>query len=261
MNRPVHVLIVDDEPLARRGLRRFLERDSRTECVGEAGNGLDAIERIETIKPDIVLLDIEMPELSGLEVVEHIGVNKMPIVIFVTAYDQYAVKAFEIHAVDYLMKPVKVGRLDEAIKRAIEKLRSKESEAHKLEEVLSHMRAHFKRHSEIPTPRRLVVRYGNTSSLVEISDIEWITAAGNYVEVRTSEKRHLLRSSVKSMERRLRSYGFYRISRSIIVNSRYVVECISQRRECPHVRMRGGQILRSSRSYRPNLDEMLSESV
>jgi two-component system LytT family response regulator len=202
----MRVLIVDDEPLARRGLRRLLESEAGIEIAGEAGSGTAAIEAIETLKPDLVFLDIQMPEMDGLTVVETIGPDRMPPVIFVTAYDQYAINAFDVNAADYVLKPVDPERFHRAVDR-VRKQRSDDLEE-RLRRVLASAR---------PRTERLVVRSTGKIQFVNIEDIDWINAEDNYVRIHAAGKTYLMRETVSGIEQRLDATTFVRIRRSTIV--------------------------------------------
>ena len=198
----VRTVIVDDEPPARRHLIRLLDDVERIEIVGEAETGPNAVEVIRTQRPNLVLLDIEMPGMNGLEVVEAIGPDRMPNTIFVTAYDEYAVKAFEVRALDYLMKPVTKDRLGKALDRLFALADSEADRARKLLTILDHIR---------PPPRyleRLVCTKGDRAFLVPVADITHIVAAGNYVEAFTATGSHLNPRNPAAHRNRSRSRPF-----------------------------------------------------
>lgn len=201
----MRVLIVDDEPIARRGLRRLLEGEPDVEVVGEAGSGPAAIEAIEKLHPDLVLLDIQMPEMDGLEVVAAIGADRMPPVIFVTAYDRYALHAFDLNAADYVLKPVDPERLGRALARARQRKPHDDLEQ-RLSRILNAAR-----------PQRLVVRSAGKIQFVDIADIDWISAEDNYVRIYAAGKTYLMRETVTGIESRLDANAFVRIRRSTIV--------------------------------------------
>lgn len=210
----IRAVIVDDEPLARDKLRGFLARHPDIELVGEAGDGLDAVRLIDEVRPDLVLLDVQMPELDGFEVLAAVEQEPLPYVVFVTAFDQYALQAFEQGALDYLLKPVAPDRFDRAIERALTRLGS--GEAGLLADRLA-------RALEAVAPRRepverFLVRDGGRSRLVPVREIEWIEAAGNYVKLHLRSESHLLRATMKLVENRLDPGRFARIHRTAIVN-------------------------------------------
>ncbi len=254
------ILIADDEPIARKGLRRVVESFPGAELAGECRNGAETVEKIRSLTPDIVLLDIRMPDLSGFEVIEKIGVENMPVVIFVTAFDQYAVKAFEMHALDYVLKPIDPDRVYRAIHRASDQIGGKASNTGPLQEVL----AFFESKSILDRPlgpERLMVKDGNRVSLIALVSITWIGAAGNYVEIHVGDASHLLRATMREMEERLRKHGFVRISRSGLVNSAHVSECILRRSGGYTIYTSTGARLESSRAHREDVEAMLAASV
>lgn len=217
----IRALIVDDEALARRGLRQYLALDPDIEVVGECGDGLAAIDAIAALQPDLVLLDISMPEADGFDVVAAVGPDSMPATIFVTAYDQYAVRAFEVHALDYLLKPVEPERIRSALARAKAQLAARPSDlAARVAAVLGELGAGpARRHV-----RRLPVKKAGRVVLVDIDDVMWFEATGNYIEVHTRERMHLLRDTLTGLASRLDPDGFVRVSRSCIVNASHIRE-------------------------------------
>jgi two-component system LytT family response regulator len=210
----IRTLIADDEPLVRERLQALLARHADVELVGECANGADAIEAILELRPDLVLLDVEMPKADGFAVLEALDPNRLPAVVFVSAHDQYAVRAFEAHALDYVLKPFDEARVDKALQRVRRQLArargSRPIDPHLLsflEELRGQRRAD-----------RLVVRTGGRVVFLRTEDIDWIEAAGNYVRLHVGSEAHLLRESMKNMERRLEAASFVRIHRSAIVN-------------------------------------------
>jgi two-component system LytT family response regulator len=217
----IRTLIVDDEMLARRGIRQYLDLEPDIEVVGECGDGLAAIEAITALQPDLVFLDISMPEADGFDVVAAVGADSMPATIFVTAYDQYAVRAFDIHALDYLLKPVEPERMLRALARARAQLSAKPGDlAARVAAVLSELGgAQARRHL-----RRLPIKKPGRVILVDVDEVMRFEASGNYIEVYTRERMHLLRDTLTSLESRLDPEGFVRVSRSCIVNARHIRE-------------------------------------
>jgi len=216
MNK-LRLLLVDDEPLIRKGLRHALSSIPDVEVVGECGSGDEAIQAISNRRPDLVLLDIQMPDCSGLDVVREIGFANMPPVIFITAYDDYAVSAFELNAVDYILKPFEEARLRESMERARNRI-SRESQAvlsQKLEKLLDSQKRKW--------PDRLVVRSGERYEFVPVESIDWIEAANNYVLLHCGSKQHLLGETMTSLEGRLDPAKFARIHRGRMVNVRKIV--------------------------------------
>src|SRR4029077_8494366 len=206
------VLIVDDEPVARRGLRRQLAQLPGITCVGECGTRAEAVAAIRERQPDLVLLDIQLGRASAFDIVEDIGVEAMPLVVFVTAYDRHALKAFEVHALDYVLKPIDPDRLREALERAAHLivLEQGASLTERLEGLLADRASPLARETAAKPPvERLVVRDGDRLSFVEIDHIEWIESYGNYVRVHANGRTHVLRTTMARMAQRLASRGTF----------------------------------------------------
>ncbi len=207
----IRVIIVDDEDDARELLKIHLQRHQQIDVVGEATNGQEAIAQITSQQPDLIFLDIQMPELSGLEVVEQI--SNTPQVIFITAYDEFAVSAFELHALDYLLKPFSEKRFDEAVGRAIDQLTRGENPQDLYLALLEELKGDHR----TKYLNRLSYKQGLKTILVDVEDILFIEAADQYVEVHTVEKTHLIRQSMDFLEERLEPNTFFRTHRSAIV--------------------------------------------
>jgi two-component system LytT family response regulator len=245
--RRLRVVIVDDEPPARDKLRRYLAEDPRVRVVGEAGDGLTAVEAIETERPDLVLLDVQMPEMDGFEVLAALEVEPLPRIVFVTAHDEHAVRAFEVRALDYLLKPVDRSRLDEAVGRAATARVDPESDPRR---VLADVR-------EIAPPlTRFLVRTRGRLQLVPVAEVDWIGAAGNYVELHVGDKSHLVRGTLQALEGRLPKGSFTRIHRSSIVNLDRVRALHPWSHGDLQVELVDGTQLRLSRRYRDRLEAM-----
>ena len=249
----LRVLIVDDEPAARRGIRQRLATESDIEIVGECSDGAAAIEAIPDLRPDLVFLDIQMPELGGFEVIEAIGLARMPRVIFVTAYDAHAVRAFEVQALDYVLKPIDGARFRAALERARREVgRGDEALAGRIAAALEGLgRAGHRRWA-----RRLAVRSPGRVVLVDVGDIDRIEAAGNYAEVHVGPKAHVLRETLTSLESRLDPEHFTRVSRSAIVNIGRVRELQPMFNGDFVVILRDGTQVSGSRRYRATLDAL-----
>jgi len=214
------VLIVDDEPLARAGLRALLERDPEIAEIREASDGARAVEAIRTDRPDLVFLDVQMPEHDGLAVVAEIGPEQMPATVFVTAHDEHAIEAFEINAVDYLLKPVTGERFAQALARAKARLASAGEERREIAEMLATLVAP-PRHVE-----RLAVKTSGRTVFVDVADIDWIEAAENYVELHAGRTSHLLHVPLSTLEKSLDPAQFLRIHRSTIVRIPRIAELL-----------------------------------
>lgn len=247
----MRALIVDDERLARRGLRTLLESVPGVEVVGEAGDGPRAIESIGRLQPDVVLLDIRMPGTDGFGVLEALSSFRPPAVIVVTAHDVHAVKAFEANAVDYLLKPVDPDRLRQALDRVSHR-RAVETPA-MLADRLAALLTQLRQASDPPAcPPRLAVEEGGKVVLVAPSDILWIEAAGNYARLHASQRRFLFRATLSSLESRLRG-RFLRVSRSALVNIASISAVEHVHRGIYVVHLVGGIRVRSSRAYREGI--------
>jgi len=216
MNK-LRLLIADDEPLIRRGLRNAAASLPALEVIAECENGVQAIQAILSGKPDLVLLDVQMPDCDGLEVLRQVGPEHMPLVIFVTAYDEYAVKAFELNAVDYLLKPFDEARLDAAIQRARERHASRDMLAatQRLQNLLDT--------SHKPWADRLVIRNNDRYDFVPVEKVDWVESANNYVLLHCGCKTHLLSETLSGLEKKLDPAKFSRVHRGRIVNISRIV--------------------------------------
>ena len=255
----IGVLIVDDEPLARRGLRRALAAFPNVTVVGESGNGLDAVRAIVEQAPDLVLLDVQMPGLSGFDVIERVGVDAMPAVIFVTAYDRYALRAFEVHAVDYVLKPIDPDRFRDAFDRAARLLTRERPRAvtDRLERLLKQVEAGGRGGDGAVPLDRLVVRDHDRMLFVEVDGIDWIEAAGNYVRLHVGAREYLLRSTMDRLAHRLGTDRFVRVRRSALVNVRAITSVEAYAKGSYAILLRAGGSVISSRYYGARLRSLL----
>src|SRR5258706_5462761 len=258
LNR-IRVLVVDDEPLARGMVREMLESDPIAEIVGECSNGRDAVNAIKLLSPDLVFLDVQMPEFGGFDVLEFLKQENehLPRVIFVTAYDQYAVRAFEVHALDYLLKPFDRERFMTAWERAKVQL-SKDQFDRRDQHIMALL-------EELKAgPRyieRLVVKTAGRVFFLDIKDIDCIEAEGNYVRVHNGPKSYLLRETISGLEAQLDPKEFLRIHRSAIVRIDKIKELQPWFHGEYHVILEGGKQLTLSRNYRANLQEAVGNSL
>lgn len=258
----LRALIVDDEPIARRTLERLCAASGDIEVVGQSRHGTEAIEAIRALKPDIVFLDIEMRDVGGFGVIEQIGAENMPLVVFVTAFDRYAVKAFEVNAVDYLLKPFDATRFDAAMKRVRERLTGgitpslQEMIRESLQAVLA---ASFNRTGDAPLKRIAAERDGNVV-FVDVDNVECIEARGNYILVHTDKDSVLLRSTMQQAEAMLDRAKFLRIHRSIIINSAHVREMARTPGGEYAVTLRNGRKYTASAGYNHTLLDFLRRS-
>src|SRR5262249_1366388 len=251
----IRTLIVDDEPLARERIADLLDGDAEFEIVGECGDGLAAVAAIEAHKPDLLFLDVQMPELDGFGVLE--AIEETPVIIFVTAYDQYALRAFEVHALDYLLKPFDRERFDKALQRAKRQLARERVGAvnQRLVALLADLKAR-------PKPlERLVIKSGGRVFFLRAEEIDWIESAANYLSLDVGRESHLLRETINSLAAKLDSEKFLRIHRSTIVNLERVKELQPWFHGDYVVIMQDGTQLTSSRSYREQLHKLLGKSA
>lgn len=253
MSPLIRALVVDDEIHARRGMCSLLDEEGDFEVIGEAANGTEAVPAIRRLHPDIVFLDVAMPEHSGLDVIEEIGVQAMPPVVFITAYDRYAIQAFEANAVDYLLKPFSDARFREALRRARERVR-------KLRE--DHLEDRLERLLDSRTPadgllERFAVKVGERFRVFHADDIDWIEADEYYVKLHIGSSAYLVRQTLGSLERQLQPQRFARIHRSTIVNLDRVVALEPLFQGDMTVALSDGTRLRMSRRRRSLLSNLL----
>jgi len=256
-HRELSVLIVDDESLAREGLRELLEAEADIHIVGECIDGVDAIDALRAKKPDIVFLDIQMPEFSGFDVIREVGPELMPLVIFVTAYDEFAIRAFDVSALDYLLKPVDPERFKIALDRARSIRESKDTLAvnQKLVQLLEDIKAGSSYMERLP------VKSSGKITLLNAREIDWIDAEGDYVCVNMQGKKHLIRGKISEMEQRLDPKQFARIHRSIIVNIDRIKELEPLFYGEYAVKLHNGTKLTLSRTYREKLFALLNPAT
>lgn len=251
----IRTVIVDDEPWARDRLKQMVQRHEEIEVIHEAEHGIDAVEAIERLQPDLVFLDIQMPELDGFEVIEQVGVDRMPPTIFVTAYEQYAIRAFDVNAVDYLLKPFDQERFDQALAKLNTRYNDpiqRQAYQGRIDQLLSAL-------DHRPTYlTRIIVKEQHRLLLVHINDISWIEAAGNYAALHTSAGEHLVRKTMKELELKLDPDRFARIHRSTIVNLDHVVELRPLFSGEYEVLLSDRTTLTLSKSYKAKLKQFLS---
>ena len=242
----LRTLIADDEPLARERLKQLLAPDPEIEIAGESRNGNELLATLKGTQVDLLFLDIQMPGSSGFDVIENVGLSNMPLTVFVTAHSEFAVDAFAVHALDYLVKPVERQRLEEAVSRVKERVRLQETFAAR-QEIYSVLEA-LQGQPRPSYPERLLARSGNKDSVVPVSDIEWIEAADYYVCLHAGGKKHLLRESIKALEAKLDSHKFVRLHRSAIVNIDHVREIHRDGRAEGWVLLSTGERVRMNRT-------------
>ncbi|HEV2715711.1 MAG TPA: LytTR family DNA-binding domain-containing protein [Terriglobales bacterium] len=251
----IRVLVVDDEPLGREMLTEMLQADPQAAIVGESVNGREAAAAIRALAPDLVFLDVQMPELGGFDVLEVLSQEQLPMVIFVTAYDQYAVRAFEVHALDYLLKPFDRERFEACWQRAKAQIlrdRNSNNEQHILA-LLEELKA-GKRYLE-----RLVIKAGGRIYFLRTDEIDWIEAQGNYVSIHSGKKSHLLRETISNLGAQLDPREFVRIHRSSIVRVDRIHELQPWFHGEYRVILNTGTQLALSRNYRDNLQQAIGK--
>lgn len=262
---PINVLIVDDEPLARRRIARLLRAEPDVDVVGECGTGREAVEALKANDVDLVFLDVQMPDLDGFDVVAEVGAEKMPSVIFVTAYNEYALKAFEVHAVDYLLKPVEAERFQRAFQRAREFLgrKGEAQSGRRLKALLSqllneeripdvvtgeHIAPHPSRYVD-----RIMVKTDGRVLFVKVNDVDWFEAAGNYIRLHAQRQTYMIRETMNALESSLNPSQFARIHRATIVNLDRIRELQPWFAGDYVVLLHDGSQLKLTRTYRDQL--------
>jgi two-component system, LytTR family, response regulator len=248
----VRALIVDDEPLARRGVSLRLHKFADVEIVDECGDGLSAAKKILELSPDVVFLDVQMPGMNGFEVLQSLPKENLPGVIFLTAYEQHALQAFEFHALDYLLKPVDDERFAAAVDRA-RTLVNAAAKNQMAERILSMLGRTAEKYTA-----RFVVRMGSRIQIVLADDIEWIGAAGDYAELHVRGRGHLLRETMNALQQKLDPAKFIRIHRSRMVRKACMLELRGIDNREYIVKLSDGSEHRSSRTYADQLEEWLS---
>jgi two-component system LytT family response regulator len=267
MNAPrkVRTLLVDDEALSRRGLELRLRVASDIDIIGQCSNGREALAAIREQKPDLVFLDIQMPGLSGFDVLAELQPHELPMIVFVTAYDRFAVQAFEARAIDYVLKPVDDVRLAATLTHVRELLeqRTAVAERNQLVNLLADLRGSGEIESDLPTavqphaPNWLPIRNGRETVRVPVETIEWVDAAGDYLCIHASGHTHILRATMREMENLLDPRLFQRVHRSTIVNLTRVKSLRAHMNGEYFLRLEGGQELKLSRTYRDKVEYFL----
>lgn len=256
MKDRIRVIIVDDEPLARDGVRLHLEPAPDMEVVGEAGSGEEALVLIETLKPDLMFLDVQMPGLDGFGVLEALGPAQMPVTVFATAYDQFALRAFDAHAIDYILKPYDAERFDKALERARMHIAGRRSA--RMDDRLGSLLEELRNRGQFT--ERLVVRSGGRIVILRVAEIDWIEAASNYVRLHAADREYLLRETMTALEAKLDPGEFVRIHRSTIVRIDRIRELEPLFQGDYVVILENGTRLTSSRGYRERLQDLLQGS-
>jgi two-component system LytT family response regulator len=270
----IRTLIVDDEVLSRRGVELRLRDQPDFEIVAQCANGREALAAMQQYRPDLVFIDIQMPGMSGFEVLAHIPRESLPLVVFITAYDQYAIQAFEASAIDYLLKPIDEARFDATLIRVREHMRAKSAATQRdrlmqiiaeitgcgqlaLDELLTHGRKAI----EGRRPEVLPIRQGRETVRVPVASIQWVDAAGDYMCIHANGDTHILRGTMKELEELLDPKLFQRVHRSTIVNLRLVKSLRAHMNGEYFLMLEGGHELKLSRTYRDKVEYFLSGSA
>jgi two-component system, LytTR family, response regulator len=252
----IRTIIADDEPLARRKLRILLASEPGLQIIAECKSGQETIEALRSLKPDLLFLDIQMPEADGFQVLEAVPAENRPVVIFTTAFDQYAIRAFEEHALDYLLKPFDQERLHSAVERArVELLKNGHSDlTNRILEWLARSKP------AANTDRRLVIKTGGRVVFLDMEEIDWVEASANYVRLHAGAQSYLLREGIGRVSERLDPNEFVRIHRSIIVNAQRIKELQPCNSGEYIVVLKDGKELPGSRGYRAGLQQLIERN-
>jgi two-component system LytT family response regulator len=250
----LRALISDDEPLARTALLRLLKGDRDLSVIGQCGDGESAVRAIEQLQPDLVFLDVQMPEMDGFQVVEAIGVERTPVTIFVTAFDRYAIRAFDANAVDYLLKPFAPDRLWRAVSRARDRFHGRQDK-----EAAQRLFSLLGSRYQSDYAQRLTVASGGRILFVSVADIDWIEAEGNYARLHVGRRVYDVRETLQALVEQLDPREFIRIHRSTIVNIRRVREVQPWFQGSHIVLLQNGEELRMSRYQRDAAERLLGK--
>ncbi|WP_342805037.1 LytTR family DNA-binding domain-containing protein [Alteromonas sp. M12] len=271
MNK-IRAVIVDDEPLALNVLRAKLNQLPQVEIVGEGKNGRQAIELIMDLNPDLVFLDIQMPGLNGFDVVKNLQSELVPLIVFTTAYEQYALDAFDVHAVDYILKPIDTERIQRAIERAQERMAANEQVDYKIPiigaiDTISRRESNFEQDEELTVnhannnlERKIVIKERDEITLLKQADIEWIDAAGDYVCLHAEGETHIKRITLKELLEELDDTVFKRVHRSTIINLNFIEKVIPHTKGEFFLQLQGGtERIKVSRNYKESIRTFLTE--
>jgi two-component system, LytTR family, response regulator len=258
----LRTIIVDDEELARRGIRDLLEQVEDVEIVGEYGNGREAIEAIRALEPDLAYLDVQMPGKDGFDVIAAIEAPHCPHIVFVTAFDDYAIRAFEVHALDYLLKPVSEQRFEASMTRARAAVGSRDGMmVHRLAQIAAELRARLPHPGSASLRDRIAVKTREGLAIVGVAEIDWVEADRDYVTLHVGKKAWLLRGTISTAESRLAPSGFLRIHRSVLVNANRVRELRALSKGEFTVVLENGTELKLSRNYRAALERLVGAKI
>ena len=274
MNRKIRALVVDDESLAREALLVLLNGDPEIEVIAECRNGKEAVAAIREQSPDVVFLDIQMPEMDGFQVVAEVGAMRMPVTIFVTAYDKHALRAFEAHALDYLLKPFDYDRFDTALQRA--KTFARQQRLGEISESLLAVLHDLKsKNAETPSEKddgkperpahqepldRVVIKSGGRIYFLKTEEIDWVEGAGDYLTLHSGSQTHLIRETMGNFHAKLDPQKFLRIHRSTVVNIERIKDIRPLYKGEYVITLTSGASLKASRGYRHELQTLLDEA-
>lgn len=261
ITRDIRTIVVDDEPLARRRLRSLLRRHADFNIVAEASDGFGAVAAVDEHRPDVLILDVAMPGLTGVQVLERIGSQAVPVVVFVTAHHEHAVAAFEHLALDYVLKPIDTDRFERTLSRIRDRLAQRTASALTGEVLRGLTRPAAPVSGRVAYPSQIVLKSTKSIRLLPVAEIDWVTAEGDYVRLHTTRDSYLYRSTLSGLECRLDPNEFVRIHRSTIVRWSRVGELHPYFRGEYLVTLRNGAQLKLSRSYRDRLQELLSDPI
>lgn len=260
MKPSIRAIVVDDESLARRGLALRLEQYPDIEIIAQCCDGVEALAKVSELQPDLLFLDIQMPGMTGFDVVAHLQPEQMPAIVFVTAFDQYALQAFDVHALDYVLKPVDETRLATTVERVVKHFDSREAQAEK-ERLLAFIQD-VSGESKTETPEqefvdKIAIKDKGEITLVETQYIDWVDAAGDYMCIHERGKTHIMRATMKQLESQLNPEVFPRVHRSTIVNINTVERIVNHSNSEYFLVLKCGERLKMSRSYKEKINHFL----
>lgn len=255
-SEPLKVLIVDDEPFARKYIREMLGRETDIEIVGEAGNGKAALKCLSKVRPDLLFLDIQMPEMDGFTLLENLDRENLPGIIFTTAYEEYAIRAFEVHALDYLLKPFDEVRFTQALQRARESLTDSEPKQQEAEQIVALLQALNEKPRYL---ERLLVKQNGRIVFVKLEQIDWIRADDKYIHLHGANHRHMIRQTLGAMKSQLDPTRFVQINRSVIVNIDSIKELHTAFHGDHEVQLHDGKTFPLSKNHKNELFDLLGK--
>ncbi|MCB0634753.1 MAG: LytTR family DNA-binding domain-containing protein [Saprospiraceae bacterium] len=252
--RKIKTLVVDDEPLARARICKLLSTYDYITLLGECRNGKEALRQIVDYRPDLVFLDIQMPDFNGFDVLSKMEKEQLPFIIFVTAYDQYALKAFDVHAVDYLLKPYDNDRFGRALEHARQQIQTKDQAVlhHRMVKVLNDFEQ-----QQLSEDLQLEVRDKGKTFTINVLDIQCVEAQGNYLQIHLEDAKYLIRQTLQAFEEQVTGHPFLRIHRSVLINTHYLAAHRYDGNGQYHFTLRNGKQLQSSRGYREEIERFL----